>query len=279
MILCTAVLFVVSGVRPSLDLDGDSYEVNSKVDSFRLQTVFLMFRVSFGVTVTYIMKVLIEQDRPCWCVQPYPYTITNLPGYGTIYIGDSRWGMASSLTTVATIVGAHFVHKVSMPIGGLLPLFVGAAKLTLGYNSVGQILAAIGLGGFIHFWTILTPTIFMFLNFTLSTVVGIISFTIIRLRYPNENLNFTSLFMQSVIWQLFSMLCLLALFEWSFVKSILGKAAHNLEMSDFQYYMPINQISHRKSSGKQLVGYITLVFVLLVSCGVVVDVWVTKKWD
>lgn len=51
---------------------------------------------------------------------------------GLHYIGDGKWGMPGSLTTVSTVIGLFLAHKINIPAGISLPILVGASKIALG---------------------------------------------------------------------------------------------------------------------------------------------------
>ncbi|PRP89692.1 hypothetical protein PROFUN_00034 [Planoprotostelium fungivorum] len=273
MILCVSLLFVVVGARPSLDIEGDSSEVNAKVDSIRLQTVFLLFRMALVYSLTWWLKMVISQKRPCDCLAEYPYDNERYPTYGLHYVGEGPWGMPSSLVSISAVVGLFLSHKINLFAGIALPLLVAAAKLTLGYNSLGQVLAAIALGIVIHLYSMFTPSIFRALDFSANLIGGLIAFFVTRHQRPQEDYGYINYFFHGVAWQVFVVLVLFTMFDWSFVKSILMKPAHNMNISDFQYYMPLNEMSQRKRSGRMVSLYIVGLFLVLIGITLGIDIW------
>jgi len=206
-------------------------ESTARANRTRLSGIMLLFRVGLGTSLTLWLHVVIQQQRPCIC------------GGQLIGSEDGIWGMPSVVSVTSTIIGAHVLEHISIPAGIVIPIAVCAARVLLGYHSVGQVLAGIALGTILHFYATRTPIFVRFIDFILNLLAGLLILFLIKANHQSVDFSFSNTFLIGIVWQIFSLTFMIGLYDWTFVKVALKKPIHHIDVPDFLYYMPLNRPS------------------------------------
>jgi len=206
-------------------------ESSARANRTRLNGIMLLFRLGFGTSLSIWLHVVTQQQRPCIC--------------GGVLVGtsDGIWGMPSVLSVTATILGAHVLEYISVSAGIVIPISVCASRVLLGYHSIGQVLAGIGVGIIIHFYATRTPIFVRFIDFLLNLLAGLLILFLMKASHPTVDFSFSSTFLVGIVWQIFSVSLMFGLYDWSFVQVALKKPIHHIDVPDFLYYLPLNRPS------------------------------------
>eukprot|EP01114_Cavostelium_apophysatum_P010645 TRINITY_DN2463_c0_g2_i3.p1 TRINITY_DN2463_c0_g2~~TRINITY_DN2463_c0_g2_i3.p1 ORF type:complete len:348 (+),score=51.41 TRINITY_DN2463_c0_g2_i3:816-1859(+) len=263
--LLQVVLLVVL-VLPGL-CHFDDNESSSKSDASalssrtRLGLINLLFRLGLGLSVASWLSVSIRQLAPCICSDSL------IP-----YVNYRYYGMPATGSLVSTILGLHMLEMVSIPFGIAIPLLFAGAEVCLGFNSVGQVLSGLALGIVLHFYGSRTPFFLRFVDVILNLIAGFTAFFMIIPDQVAANplADFGAItidFYVGVVYQIFAIALVFALFDWIFIRSIFRKSSFALEIPDFLYYVPLNEETHARephASNESVIKYVMVPILFMV---------------
>jgi len=260
------ILFVIPYIAFSEDTDGEretTMESSARANRARLSTVFLMFRVDLAYSMNFWLKTTIKQERPCVCeFEGMPFTAYVLGSENGI------WGMPSGDTTAASVIGFAMIESLNPLLGFVLMALVGAARVLVGVHSIGQVLAAVGVGLAIHFYGTRTPNYFRVLDVLLNLIAGLVVFFVTKHDHPDYDLTFSVYFLNGFIWQIFAFIMMFVMYDIKFIKSIIRKAPAQMDIPDFLYYLPLNQPvttlnPQNMHEGKWMLFWVAMLFLSL----------------
>jgi len=269
ILVIIAIIPVVALGLESQSRDGGSggntletaMERSARTNCRRLNAVLLLFRVALAGSMDAWLQAAIQQERPCACY----VEILNVKSPANI-LGNGIWGMPSGDSMTATVLAMHILEYASIPLGIFFLPLVPIARVILGYHSIGQVLAGIGFGLVIHFYTTRTPIYARFVDVLLNFVAGTIVFFVARHNHPTVDFSTSVGFFTGAAWQIFACLLLFVVYDWSFMKPTLFKTVNSIDVPDFLYYMPLNSSSDDEfSSGPSANGSVGLFIVCVVS--------------
>jgi len=199
--------------------------------SIKLHLLLLLLRISFIVSVVPWMWAAIRQDRACKCrennTQPY------LPPF-------SPWGMPSVESAVSTVVGLHIAQYVNLPLGILFTVFLVPAGIPIGHYSFGQVLVGFVLGLVVHIYSIRTPLLMRIVDMILSLIAGLVVLYYMKNHTEYVDFTFSVMFLEGIVWQFYTLIIIVVVFDVEFIKLILKKSTHAVHIVDFLYYQPVN---------------------------------------
>jgi len=244
------ISFVQENEENSIEV---AMERTAKANVLRLNVIMLMFRVALAGSMDAWLKAAFQQERPCLCY--------------SFVLGDGIWGMPSGDSMTATVLALSFVEYVSIPLGLFFFWLVPVARVLLGYHSIGQVLAGIGFGVAIHFYTTRTPMYARFVDVILNAIAGMVVFFLVEHNHPSTDFSRSIGFFTLMAWQIFALLTFLAVYNWSFVRATLPKTTHSVAVPDFLYYIPLNSNESPLSptSRNEAVMMTTLIVLLFIS--------------
>lgn len=209
----------------------------ARYNFIRLQGILLLIRIGLAISMTPWLWAAIQQQRPCYC---------SIDGGPMQPLKVTWWGMPSGLTFVSSVLAAHLMTTLSIPIGIIFTLLMGATAIVSGQYSFGQSVVGIVLGFVLHVYSIRTPIFMRIVDFFLSLIGGFIALAIAMRNYRNNDFSFAIMFLAGLAWQVYAFTLLFVAFEWGFMKKAISQALHSLHDVDFLYFRPLN--SHSSSS-------------------------------
>ena len=230
---------------------------------YAIQLLCLLVRLALSACFALYLPLVIRQESPCLCSQrvqffdrnkitgelqlvfssadsyPLPLSATTAaPGFSGGSNGGDTWTMPSFQITVSTVLLCHIMERWSLVIGltswaCILPW----CAVWSGYYSLGQTLSACALGLLLHLYMTRTPLLMRLVDFCVHSIAALVTLFLVKNFYKNVSLEQPfAVYVQSLLWFLFALVCLTSLFTWPFLRMILvRRTLYTLRALDIQF--------------------------------------------
>lgn len=148
-------------------------------------------------------------------------------------------GIPSKDSATAAMIGCFLTENVSIPLGIVFPLLIGAAQVITGQYSIGQALSGLGVGLVLHVFQTRTPVFLRPIEFIINIIGGVVALIVIKRSVPTVDLTPSIAFFDFVWIQLFCLLVAPLWYTTRLLRELIRKSVKNTEKVDFLFYQPL----------------------------------------